>query len=1257
MTSTSDLLCILFGLAIIANCYTVLAWQQRIIQIVPDIPDHRYQENCTAKECYNTSSFMQIVVRGSNLKIEFLPGTHIINISGIFKNNAAINNFALSATNLFVGATILCKGKFGFSFSKVTNLIISGLTFEYCGGVTSLGSFNIPWYCALYVGNSENISITEVTIRYGRGEGMYVEGPRGNFTLLKANLTFNGRNFFFATKSCACTNANDLHLNVYIAESAFTHSKNLGIIYGGGIKLQLLHKEFNVALHITNIFVDYNGERNLYIEYNVCKTMLNITNVFTSNSKTGLLLVTKASLVKCNKISKWTTAWIKKTMLVNTRLSLANEGIPTLPLQGGVKYRIIFSDIHIHGGDGPSTFFNVHGVILHNVTFEKTGGIIVENVTMKLAGQFLYKRNHFAIVIYTVTEQSTSGTVITLGEGSTAIFCDNLIMDKSILRVRGSSINMHNNSQIIFENNTGLICGGMLLVNTTLNFVQGQNLILFSHNRGSTGGAMALYDTSTLEFHCTAAELQFIDNHATDVGGAIYIQDLGYLKHQIFISAFFNANCQYAQFYFINNTAQHAGSTLYGGWIDLLPYTSYPILGNLINDIDHPSLVSSDPTRVCMCTGSTPNCTIMELSVPVYPGQTYSLPAVAVGQKFGTVPSVVEARFNGTRSAGELDELQYAQILGPSCTNLTFTLRSSAKKEKIVILIRLKHFQIETSNLQFLKYFYKGLLIKNFEITFSLMDCPLGFYFNTDKMQCLCQKDILEKSISCDQSTFKIFRPTPKWINATFIHTSNNQPTGVIVHGHCPFDYCILTEGELVVLDLETPDDQCAFNRSGILCGACPIHFSHVLGTSRCKKCPKPWVALIIPMIALAGFILVAFLITLNLTVSVGSISGLIFYANVVRANNAVFFPPGASDSSLNAFSSFFSTFIAWLNLDLGIETCLYDGLTAYGKTWLQFFFPLYIWLLVIIIVVASHYSSTASRLSGKNAVQVLATLFLLSYAKLLRLVITIFSSTELIYPDGYHKRVWLYDGNVDYLTGKHISLFIAALILLIFVSAPYTTVLLFIQCLQKWSSFRVFVWIRKFHPLFDAYTGPYKVKHRYWTGLLLLIRVILSFVFSLNSLGDPTMNLLAVVAVASCLLAYIAIVGGIYKLWPLTVLEIICILNLGILSAAVGFYQEGTGTVVPAITCSSVGICVLIFIAIVFYHFVMKLSKSHRGRALKDLVQRKFLKPKCGDDQELMPQHVMGPVDEFKSMDVTHTVVEISLNEPLLTPPASLNS
>ena len=110
--------------------------------------------------------------------------------------------------------------------------------------------------------------------------------------------------------------------------------------------------------------------------------------------------------------------------------------------------------------------------------------------------------------------------------------------------------------------------------------------------------------------------------------------------------------------------------------------------------------------------------------------------------------------------------------------------------------------------------------------------------------------------------------------------------------------------------------------------------------------------------------------------------------------------------------------FLTWLNFGLGIETCLFDGLDSYVETWLQFCFPLYI--LITAIIISSHYSMKISKLCGKNIVPVLATLLLLSYSKLLQLVVDVFTFARILHSDGYTNPVWLYDGNVDYLKGKH---------------------------------------------------------------------------------------------------------------------------------------------------------------------------------------------------------------------------------------------
>ena len=74
--------------------------------------------------------------------------------------------------------------------------------------------------------------------------------------------------------------------------------------------------------------------------------------------------------------------------------------------------------------------------------------------------------------------------------------------------------------------------------------------------------------------------------------------------------------------------------------------------------------------------------------------------------------------------------------------------------------------------------------------------------------------------------------------------------------------------------------------------GACLPGLSLALGTSRCLQCSNIWLLLLLPF-ATAGLALVFVLLTLNLRVAAGTINGLKFYANIVRANHAVFFLPG----------------------------------------------------------------------------------------------------------------------------------------------------------------------------------------------------------------------------------------------------------------------------------------------------------------------------------------------------------------------------
>ena len=115
----------------------------------------------------------------------------------------------------------------------------------------------------------------------------------------------------------------------------------------------------------------------------------------------------------------------------------------------------------------------------------------------------------------------------------------------------------------------------------------------------------------------------------------------------------------------------------------------------------------------------------------------------------------------------------------------------------------------------------------------------------------------------------------------------------------------------------------------------------------------------------------------------------------------------------------------------------------------------------------------------------------------------------------GYWLQNWLRIGYKvdDYMwvtgcrIGWHIPLFMAAMVVLLVISVPYTGTLLFIQCFRRLSNHKLLSWIHKLKPFFDAYIGPYKDRHHYWTGMLLLVRAVLFLIFAANVTANPAVT------------------------------------------------------------------------------------------------------------------------------------------------------
>ena len=1193
---------------------TVTAHERTYYVVSNDLP----KVNCPVESCQNLTALLDDIVPEniSNVIIFLLPGIHQISTETrkVITITAA-SNLTISSFNWSTRAIIRCEGHSAFEFHSCMNLTIKDITIETCGAPRHFNHQKIPESnFSVYISHSLGVYIINTRILNGTGIGLVLENVQSELLISDSIISHNGCNLYLINYDNYTFNTT-VASSIMVHNSSFSYARNQRLPDSGGIYVFLYQTKFLTELVLTHVNLVEN-KINLYLRLTLCN---------------------KWSLVKINNLRS-----IKK---LNNEQNLHFEFAYSKKCDIVKQTNLIIDSAEIAGGNvfiqsrsqKPTELNNHKLIIIYNVSLSKSlllvnrvkrvlfKNIVIQNTdigsiksmhikdsVVAVRGYFLYQRN-------TRVQMAFIRSKITLGTNSTFSFRHNSHLPESPLYCAESHIIMMSGSHMNFSNNTGHESGGLTLLNSNITFKGDTHHMIFVHNTGKRGGAMAFYALSKLIPVKGQTNITFIYNHASIVGGAIYVQDYEYTSRQLsykFIEP--NVGIKPPNFNFVNNSATYAGDALYGG------------AGNK-KDIsfdesnkDKLSVGSTNPFKVCVCINSIPHCKIKENRYHPIPGQPFKIDVVAVGWWNGVVPANIQIEFRKTSKA-KVRANEYIQSVGRNCTTLTYTLKFTE--------------QYEIINLQVITINRNPVNERGLGVLLLFKNCTLGFSFESESSTCICNVVLIGHGVECDIETLTVKRQSPKWISATFEHLLTSDQSGVIVHDHCPYDYCEgSTDGAIQSLNLEYPDKQCAFNRSGTLCGGCQANFSQTLGTSKCQICTNSKLPLLLFLIALVGIALVVCLTLLNITVTVGTINGLIFYANIVKATDAFFFPQLASNS-------IFSIFIAWLNLDLGVETCFYDGLDAYAKAWLQFLFPLYIWLIVITIIVIAHYSTKASRLVGKNTVQVLATLFLLSYAKLLRTVITIFSSTVLTYPDGYVRRVWLYDGNVDFLKGRHIPLFIVALIFLILVSIPFTGTLICIQWLQKISHIKALFWVGKLQPLFDVYTGPYKIKHRYWTGLLLLVRVCLFLVFSLNTFGNPIINLLTIVAFTFSLFAYLSIVGGVYKVWWINLIETAFIMNLGLLSAA-GLFKVAANVDITPITCTSTGITFVLSIAIISYHLAAKVSQTKYGQVLIDFASKLY------HSLRERRKEIDTEVNQFIDTDISDKIVtysEVELAEPLL--------
>ena len=780
-------------------------------------------------------------------------------------------------------------------------------------------------------------------------------------------------------------------------------------------------------------------------------------------------------------------------------------------LRKGNIAEISVSTVSVVGGHSNASCVVISNI---NLEFKKGSTLHLENVTIRDVSFKVYPLNLNRQTVFSITN------------------CDFIGSDSTII---GTNLTLQN-SRIINGTNTA-----MSLFSSTLTF---EGNVTFFGNTGEKGGALSL--TLSSVNISRGANVTFSHNNASGLGGALFIEnpsetlkfipdsDCFYRLHQYSDNATYTVK-------FTENYANYGGNHIYGSSLksecnaatnesSMAGVSSYKIisLGNVFH-FEKPGLntetpestaVAANPGRICVCDESdVPQCldsnkVVLGNESRRYPGESFSLSVVLVGGDFGTTIGIVQTRTRySNQSSYPVCNQESAMsthqcfhvVTRTKCTRLNYTIHSRNTSELVtLILTTTKSDLVRSLNKTTYKrdisesidsYNIDGvidarLLFTPIFINIALKACPKGFSLDTNLSKCQCYAPVKANSgIECDllsDGGYLSNYSSNIWIG---VHTLNASDGSKIILGkRCPF--CNKSHfGEPV--NLESPssiDAQCWFNHTGILCGGCRDGHSLAIGTSHCIACDNSKNVGLVLFFAAAGPLLILFIVAVNLTVTQGMINGVIFYANIIWVYESVVFPAESTKILL-----FLRIFIAWINLDFGIETCFVVGLNAFSKTLLQYVFPLYLWTIVGVIIVGAKHSTKLTRILGSRTVSLLSTLTLLSYMKLLRNARESFSYAHLEYYSSRERTdtvvVWAQDGQLHYGKRPHIIILIAAMIV-ICLSIPYTLVLIFGKWLREVSCFT------RFHPIFDSHFASLKDRHQYWLGVLL---VTLSFLYGIK--------------------------------------------------------------------------------------------------------------------------------------------------------------
>ena len=1090
---------------------------------------------------FNTSSSR---INLNNTSILLDKGSHALSIGKSFEY---LQDFSLISSKW---ATIYCVNyNTGISFISSQNITVSGVGIQNCGAkhVATSTLFKplnqkLLIRIAVYFKDCQNVKILHSRFQENLGIAVGMVDVSGTVHVLKSSFHSNS----------------DIHiLNEEASGGKY--------ISGGGMHIEISRKQQKLNFKVADCNFHNNSAENNY-EFIYPETMIgdevtyfgkgggmNI-NILGATSRNNISILNSNF---SNNYALWGGAIFAtfKNMSDNNVLTIQNstftENTATI---GGGGVRIENYQVDNHG-----KLNSTHGNTVHldRLKFiENTaiwgGGLSVSSTTRIMYSMNQSSRNinisncdfqrnsatvGFAIGLATMNLNKQSiGSAMTYRVILTdcnflanfmVLTEDKVVIGQGAIYAEEVSVVLVGNNYFS-KNNYTAVC----LDSSTLTFQRLSNSD-FDNNDGEEGGAISLYGSSwmTLGKHC---KVTFRNNRANRKGGAIYVKNSGppriaFQTTKLLISYCFlryeiddiDPNKWPVEINFQNNSAPKAsGNSIYASSVKFCRKLGEP--RNESSALEWKVIRYEGNGQPEVVTNAV-NISMSKAEWNAVPNLPFDVELKMYDEKQHNVYGSLQLDIEGANLEPPnkiflvQDEIRRLRLLGKVFSNYTLKFSTSS-----------------------------GMAVQAEPVHATFKACLPGFEPGDNNTTCVCMNEESSNLVRCyENGTVYILKG--KW---GYINNSTNLLETV----DCPEHFCSCqSEYEDYLCKFDEHEQQCAHNRTGVLCSECPHGLSVTFGDESCKMCTNLYLLLILPVILVLS-IFSGIIFRLNIDVFSGYLNAYLYCYQMMPL-----LMPG--NIEFDPFISFIIGVTSLGGTGGNFGTCLYDGMNNLDKMFLNYAIPSYVVFCTIVFGLwvpqkiweklfccCNSENGNDSQVRNHSFGRALSFALVLCYSSFTSVTL------KLLHPIKYNDYYVVYEAGFNrFFHGNHLYYFIVAALMLIFVVILFPILLSF----THYFSYRFYT-VQRAEPIFNALKNNFEdtMVCRYFAAFYFICRLIL-LVIAIFVRDEITR--LIILAIASVIIQAIFSAIQPYKekqfnYWDILQLSVMCLISLLSLILSVPF-------------------------------------------------------------------------------------------------------